>query len=123
VKRTTVLLAVEPPLLSEVLRERLEHEDGLDVVTQRFDPIDLLVAVGQTEADVVVLSWPANGEMPPICTHLFAEYPELVVFGLREDSDAAVVCHQTITTRDLPSGSLGIQDLLSVISHPVPETA
>ena len=121
VTRTKVLLAVESHLFREVLRERIENEDGVELLEQSLDPIDLLVAVGQTEADIVILSWPANGEMPPICTHLFAEYPELVVFGLREDSDAAVVCRQTIARTHLPA--VGLQEMLSVMRQPVAETA
>lgn len=110
-KRTKVLLAVESPILRELLSENIEKELDVEVVDESVDPIDLLVAVGRTEADVIIQTWPAGGEMPNILTHLFVEYPELLVIGLPDDSDRAVVCRSTITKTEFPM--LGFQELLS----------
>ena len=112
-KRTKVLLAVESPILRELLGENIGKEPDLEVVDESVDPVDLLVAVGRTEADVVIQTWPASGEMPNILTHLFVEYPELLVIGLPDDSDRAVICHQTITKTEFPT--VGLQDILSQI--------
>jgi hypothetical protein len=121
VKRIKICLAVDSPLLSALLRERIESEGGVVVVEESVDPIQLLTAVGQTQADVVIQIWPQNGAMPGVCSQLFMEYPDLVVVGLLRDSDRAVVCRQTITKTEHPS--MGIQDLLcSVIRQPIAET-
>ena len=119
-KRTTILLAVKSPLLRELLRERIENESGVEVVQQSLDPVDLLVAVGRTEADAVIQTWPENGEMPSICGHMLLEYPDLIVVGLPGDSDRAVVCRQTVAKTELPA--VGLQDLFSLILRPVAET-
>ena len=119
VKQTKILLAVDSPLLRELLRERIENEGGVEVVEQSPDSIDLLVAVGQTGADVVIQTWPENGEIPSICSHLFLEYPDLEIVGLLEDSDKAIVCRQTIVQTELPA--VGIEDLFSAILRPLAE--
>ena len=119
-KHTKILLAVESPLLCDLLRERIENEAGVEVAQQSLDPVDLLVAVGRTEADVVIQTWPENGEMPSICGHMFLEYPDLIIVGLLGDSDRAVVCRQTIAKAEFPA--VGLQDLFSIILRPVAET-
>jgi len=124
VKRTKVLLAVESPLLRELLSENIGREPDVEVVDESVvgksvDPIDLLVAVGRTEADVLIQTWPASGEMPNILTHLFVEYPELLVIGLPDDLDQAVICRQTITKTEFPM--VGLQEVLSQLRPPVPQ--
>ena len=118
-KHTKILLTVESPLLRELLCERIENQGGVEVVQQSLDSIDLLVAVGRTQADVVIQTWPENGEMPSICSHMFLEYPDLTVVGFLGNSDRAVVCRQTIAKTELPS--VGLQDLFSAILRPVAE--
>ncbi len=116
---TKILLAVESPLLREVLRERLENEGDVEVMERSLDSLDLLMAVGGTKADVVIQTWPESGEMPGVCTHLFLEYPELVIVGLPGDSNKAVICRQTVAAEEFPE--MGLQDLLSAILRPVAE--
>ena len=118
-KDTKILLAVDSPLLRELLRERIENEGGVEVVEQSLDSIELLVAIGRTGADVVIQTWPENGEAPSICSHMFLEYPGLVVVGLLGDSDKAIVCRQTIVQTELPA--VGIEDLFSAILRPLAE--
>ena len=112
-KRTKILLAVESPILRELLGENIGKEPDFELVDESVDPVDLLVTVGRTEADVIIQTWPASGEMPNILTHLFVEYPELLVIGLPDDSDRAVVCRQTITQTEFPM--VGLRELLSQI--------
>ncbi len=112
-KTIKVLLAVESPMLRELLSEHIGNEPDLEVVDERVAPVDLLVAVARTEADVVIQTWPASGEMPNILTHLFVEYPELLVIGLPDDLDHAVICRQTITKTEFPT--VGLQEVLSEI--------
>ncbi len=116
---TKILLAVESPLLRDVLRERLENQGDVEVMEQSLDSFDILIAVGDTKADVVIQTWPESGEMPGVCSHLFLEYPELVVVGLPGDSDKAVICRQTVAKQEVPE--IGLQDLLSAILRPVAE--
>jgi DNA-binding NarL/FixJ family response regulator len=74
-----VLLASRPKLLSEVIRYMVARQPDMEVVSEVLDPIELLLAVKATYADVVIVTpLPANGE-PHICTQLLATYAQLKI--------------------------------------------
>jgi DNA-binding NarL/FixJ family response regulator len=74
-----VLLASRPKLLSEVIRYLVARQPDMEVVSEVLDPIELLLAVKSTSADVVIVTpLPANGE-PHICTQLLAAYAQLKI--------------------------------------------
>jgi DNA-binding NarL/FixJ family response regulator len=113
VGKTRVLLAIESPLLRQLLGNRIQQEGDLELVGEITDPIDILVAVRETETDVVVQSWPESEEIPAIATHLFAEYPHLVLVGLSPDFDRICVCRQVIETSVLALP--GFQEIVDAI--------
>ena len=53
---TRILLAVAPRLLRDSLRRLIADEPDLEVVGDPVDPVDVLIATGQTQADIVLLS-------------------------------------------------------------------
>ncbi|MBN1911250.1 MAG: hypothetical protein JW818_16005 [Pirellulales bacterium] len=108
-----VLLAVDSLMLGELLRRTIEREADLVVVGQVDNPIDLLVAVGAMEPDVVLHTWPDSDEMPGVFSHLLTEYPDLVVIGLPSAADRAVSCRQVIQRTETAVSS--IKDLLAEI--------
>ncbi|MBN2021260.1 MAG: response regulator transcription factor [Pirellulales bacterium] len=110
-----VVLAVDSPMLREALREMIGREPTLAVAGDAVDPVDLLVTVRRTEAQVVILTWPETEVAPSVCSHLLLEFPELLVIGISATSDRVVACRQTITVSELPVA--GLRDLLSEICH------
>ncbi len=57
-----VLLASRPKLLSEVIRYLVARQPDMEVMGEVLDPIELLLAVKSTSADVVIVTpLPANG--------------------------------------------------------------
>jgi hypothetical protein len=70
-----------------------------------LDPIDLLSAVGEMQAEVVVVTLPDSGEMPGICSHLLYEYPQLLILALSSTRSRAYVYRQVITVEQLSSTS------------------
>ena len=84
-----VLLASRPKLLSEVIRYLVARQPDMEVVSEVLDPIELLLAVKATEADVVIVTpLPANGE-PHICTKLLAAYAQLKIVTQSAKGEAA----------------------------------
>ncbi len=84
-----VLLASRPKLLSEVIRYLVARQPDMEVVSEVLDPIDLLLAVKATNADVVIVTpLPANGE-PHICTQLLAAYAQLKIVTQSAKGEAA----------------------------------
>jgi DNA-binding NarL/FixJ family response regulator len=98
-----VLLANSPRALRTRLARLLRLQSDIEVVGTVLDPIALLSAVGETQAEVVVVTLPESGEMPGICSHLFYEYPELVILALSSTRSQAYVYRQVITVEQLSS--------------------
>ena len=114
-----VLLALDPPLLREAVRCHLEREAGIEVVGEVQDPVDLLIAVEQFQADVVLHSWPTSEETPGVCTNLLLEYPDLVAIGLSPDGDVAYISRLEIATNAHPVR--GMQHMLGELRQAVDE--
>ena len=108
-----VLLAVDSPLLAGFLRDLLRRAPDIEVVGEVDDPVDLLLAIAETGAQVVIHSWPNGEDVPPICSVALTEYPDLLFIGLPSDADGMTTCRQTITTTRIPS--IGLDDLLGEI--------
>ena len=115
-----VLLALESPVLRELLRNLIEREPGIALSgeVEVADPIDLLVEVKETQADVVVQTWQGSEEMPGICSLLLTEFPDLLVIGVPRHGDHAFACRQTIASRRFPATEL--QDVLLEILQGAP---
>jgi len=74
-----VLLASRPKMLSDVIRYMIQHQPDMIVMGEVLDPIELLLAVQATTAEVVIVTpLAANGE-PHICLQLLAKYPYLKI--------------------------------------------
>jgi len=96
-----VLLANGPEVLRTGLAMLLQQQSDIEVVGTVLDPIELLVTVGDTQADVVIVTLPDSGEMPGICSHLFHEYPQLLILALSSSRTRACVYRQSITVESL----------------------
>ena len=96
-----VLLANGPEVLRTGLAMLLQQQSDIEVVGTVLDPVELLVAVGDTQADVVVVTLPDSGEMPGICSHLLHEYPQLLILALSSSRTRACVYCQSITVESL----------------------
>ncbi len=87
-KKIRILLANRPPMLLEVMREMVQRQEDMEVVGEILDPIGLLVAVREREADAVILTL-KDYEEPGLCSHLVAEYPNLTILSLAADGKTA----------------------------------
>jgi DNA-binding NarL/FixJ family response regulator len=94
-------------MLRTRLAKLLQLQSDIEVVGTVLDPIELLVAVEDTRADVVVVTLPDSREMPEICSHLLYEYPQLLILALSLTRTRACVYRQAITVEPLPDTSDG----------------
>jgi chemotaxis response regulator CheB len=86
-----VLLVAIPPMLVDGLRQIVAEQPDVEVVGDFADyGVELLVAVGQTRADVVILGV-STSELPGVCSHLLGEYPRVKVLALTADGRTAFV--------------------------------
>ena len=107
-----VLLALDSPLLRELLRKLIDREPDIEVVDEVDDPVDLLLGADLANVNAVVHAWP-SAQMPGICTLLLGEYPDLLLVGIPRGAECAYACRQAIATTPLPNASL--DDLIKTI--------
>lgn len=104
-----VLLVDDAPLVREGIA-RLLAEEGIDVVGQRGDATDILVAVGESRPDVVIL----DVRMPP--THTVEGLDAAVVVKEAHPEVGVLVLSQHVETRHaielLAGASTGVGYLL-----------
>lgn len=80
-KRIRVLLYGQPGVGLDPVRRLFGTEPDFDLVGEAERPLELLLAVKDTAADVVVLS-EADDCAESVTSHLLAEYPGLTVLAL-----------------------------------------
>jgi DNA-binding NarL/FixJ family response regulator len=100
------MLASRPKLLSEVIRNIIDHQPDMAVVGEVLDPLQLLLAFRQTPVDVVIITpLGANGE-PKICHLLLGEYPHLKIVTQSAKGEAAYLYQSGVQKKrlDKPSG-------------------
>jgi DNA-binding NarL/FixJ family response regulator len=105
-EKIKVLLSSRPKLLSEVIRNMIEHQPDMEVVGEVLDPLQLLRASRQTPVDVVIITpLKANGE-PKICHLLLAEHPLLKIVTQSEKGEVAYMYQSGVNKKriDEPSG-------------------
>jgi DNA-binding NarL/FixJ family response regulator len=73
-----VLLAELPESLRDKFKDVLSRQPDM-IVTTVSDYVEVLIATGESQADVVVLAM-ENGATPGITTHLLEEYPHVKIF-------------------------------------------
>jgi hypothetical protein len=88
-------------MLRDLLRSRIEAEPDIEVADEVLHPVDVLLAVKQTGADVVLVTVPVSDATPPLCTHLLAEFPDLVVIGLWPEAQTAVAYRNALDIEPL----------------------
>ncbi len=98
-------------------RTLLTQEGNLEVVGVAKDPVDTLLKVGETQADLVVIDLPPSREDPGLCSHLLAEYPQLKVMAVSNSGDIGVLYRTGTIRLDLSFSSP------QVLRHQIQELA
>jgi len=92
-----VLLGNRPRMLRESLRRALERYADVEVELSEPDPVELMAALDECEADVVLITLPESGNDPGLASHLLHEYPGLLVIAISAADESAYVYRQVIT--------------------------
>jgi len=90
-----------PGSLRNLLQEVIEHQENMVMVGEAFDPVDLLLTVNETDADVVIMGHPQADRMPGICSHLLAEYPILLILIISTIDQRAFLYERKITQEEV----------------------
>src|SRR5688500_8168040 len=90
-----------PGNLRSLLQEVIQSQENMLVVGEAFDAIDLLLTVNQTGADVVSMGHAQADHIPPICTHLLAEFPILLILIISTIDRRAFLYERKITQEEV----------------------
>ena len=86
-----VMFSSRPKLLSEVIRNLIERQPDMEVAGEVVDPIELIFALREVPADVVIITpYKPNGD-PRICVQLLKEHPQLKVLLLTGESKSVYI--------------------------------
>jgi two-component system chemotaxis response regulator CheB len=113
-----VLLANDPAILREVLREVIARQPDMEVVGEILDPLGVLLAVKETQADVVVIGL-RDAEEPGLVSHLLAECPYVTVLGLAAQGDTAIIVQMCLWRKEIVDPSE--VNILRALRHAVRE--
>jgi len=116
VKKIKILLANRPRMMRELVRELIERQkdEEMEVVGEVLDPLDILVAVREMEADAVILAM-RDSEEPGLCSHLLAEYPDLTIVGIASEGESAFIEQRTPQRQQIPEVSGA--NILTALRH------
>jgi hypothetical protein len=103
---TTVLVAVEPQWMREVLCASLARDGRIAVASQAADPLEVLASAARVEAGVVIVTSSESAGIPSLATHLFAEFPEITVIGICRQTGEVRAHRQVVTSRTISAESI-----------------
>jgi hypothetical protein len=101
-----VLMAVSPPLLSDALRALLCRKAKIVIVDEVLDPVDILLRARNRRADVVVATLESVPDIPPLVTHLLAEFPDLLIVGIDMQMQRACTYRNRLEVQPIPDFSV-----------------
>ena len=116
------MLASRPKMISDIIKNIIEHQPDMIMVGDVVDPIKLLFAVKATPVDVVIVTpLKANGE-PRICSHLLAENPQLKIIVLMDGGKTAFLFESGSKTKriDEPSADSIVEIIRNSLIRSIP---
>ena len=99
------------------LEVMLMSEPDIEIVGEAIDIVDILLKVGSTRAEVVVIDLPRCGKDSGLCSHLLAEYPDVKIMAVSEDGNR-IVMYETAMVRKQTS-SASVEKLVDLIRQSV----
>jgi hypothetical protein len=95
----------------------IQRQSDMELVGEVSEPLELLVAAAETEAEVVLMSTRENRE-PGVCSHLLSEFPNLVLITVTPDFKRACLFKRTISQEVVTKPAK--DDVLSLIRRARP---
>jgi len=74
------IVLADPMSIRRDVAEAIARQADMEVVGATVDAFGLLIALREREADAVILA--TDSEVSGLCSHLLAEYPNLIVIAL-----------------------------------------
>lgn len=79
-----ILLLKLPSVVRDSLKEVLADQADMQVVDELSDPVEVLLAAGRADADVIILGM-EDAKLPGVASHLLDQYPHLKILAISID--------------------------------------
>ena len=89
-KKISVLLANRPRMVRALVREMIERQPDMEVVGEVLDPLNVISAAQETEADIVVIAI-NNGEAQELRRRLLVQCPNVAILALSLSGGTAFI--------------------------------
>jgi hypothetical protein len=83
---------------------RLKSQPDIEIIGPISDALELLMTVGETNADAVILPLEEDGGDPGLCSHLMAEYPGVLLFAISATGQQMFQFEISLSKRELVDG-------------------
>jgi len=90
-RKIKVLLANRPRMVRALVRDMIERQPDMEVVGEVLDPLDVISAAQETEADIVVVAINNNSEAQELHRRLLAQCPNVAILALSLSGDTAFI--------------------------------
>jgi hypothetical protein len=87
-------------LIAESLRSAIAQHPEIEVLCEAHDALGLLLAARQHEPNIIVMGMSRRGRLPAVGSHLLAEFPELIIFGIDSRGDSAFVFRNALQSEE-----------------------
>jgi hypothetical protein len=82
----------------------LKSQPDIEVIGPISDAMELLMTVGEMNADAVILPFDEDAGDPGLCSHLMAEYPGVLVFAISTSCRRIFQFEMLLSKRELVDG-------------------
>ena len=112
-RNINVLVASSMRVVGEAVRQELSYILGVDAACTTGLNVELLTEIQDVEADIVVLL-NEEQEIPGVVSHIFDNYPVIVVIVFNPAKEQATLCQRTISMEKVSKSNLA--ELIKQIS-------
>jgi DNA-binding NarL/FixJ family response regulator len=119
-EKIRILLEDTPCVLVAQLKNLIECQADMEVVGEVATPIELLLAVPETRAQVVILASGMSEEQPGVASHLLSEYPDVLIVCVSSATKGGSLYQRRLLKKDLPGAS--VEQILAAIRSAAAET-
>ncbi len=99
-------------MLREKFRQVIANQPDMRAVGDATSSFELLLATGETQADVVIIGF-KEYELPGVCSHLLSEYPYVKILCV--DAATSTAFLYEVRIRMVPVADVSAEGLISAV--------
>jgi len=111
-----IILANVPRFLEEMLKRALANVPGLQIVGEVADWMTLPLAIKQTDAQWIIVSWPSGHPKLQTANELLAAHPTIRLLNIA--TDGGHITMQWVEPHKQAIDEFSLNDLITLLTNP-----